>query len=565
VTVQLSGSQYASLVLSYRRIERKQLGDFEYFTRHPERFADEVIGTSTMIDMSEAGFFHGFMPFQIEFMHDFLDPAVPNMFIRCNRGGAKSFLVAYCAVLDIFRHDWLGMKWNIPILAGSDDQALRTYNNYAKKMVLRSPILKKKVKALGHECTFFNSESKLMVLATSNVAVKGERAKLQVIDEICSTPEDVIEDFWGQMITAPAWKCVLSGTPDDPSHISYQWEHDPKFKFKTYHWSAYDCTTDKGGWLTLDTIEQMKLKYRSIYAQRRNILGEWSSYGGSIVGQEFLDEATRDFHITDLPDPNEVEFWIIAGDPARSNHYATIIILGVIGETVYVYKAAGYQNIKEEKLRKLYMKEALVRCHYFGSKAVDRVFMIIEDAPISKALNDNLEMECAKYGISFRKSRFGSDSEKYPAPNVPGVSPSGKMSAGGGTGNPRKKNFKNRFVENMCYYFEQYHIKIPQEFVLLIGQVIAYRWKKQPGKTDDETTGKVQKGNDDFIDALMHGLMRVTQLRRGVGRKMHLAMQDARPENLPGHSISDFVDKKKLKQGHDVGKFLVISRSSNMT
>ena len=530
------------------------MGEFDYFTKYPDRFADEILSLDLMIDMSETHSFSGFMPFQIDFMHDFLDENVPNIFLRCNRGGSKSFLVCYCAILDQYRHDAIGVRWDIPILAGSERQAGEAYRKYARKMVQKSPVLSNFVKVQKRNAIWSKTESRLMIMSASSIDVKGPRAKVQIIDEICSTPEDIIEDYWGEMITAPAWKCVIAGTPDDPGHISYEWEHDPKYQFKTHHWSAYDCTTDKGGWLTLKTIEQMKLKFRSIYAQRRNILGEWSSFGGSVIGQEYIDAATNDFHIDDLPDPTEVETWIIAGDPARSNHYATIITMGVVKSMVYIYHCEGYQNITEQSLRKKYLKEALRRSEFLDEKdVVGRVHLVVEDAPISKALNDNLEVECAKINIMFKKSRFGSDSEKFSAQGG---------GSGPGAGSQRKKMMKNRFVENMCYYFEEYLIKVPQEFSLLIGQMIAYRWMKRPGKTEDQTTGKVQKGNDDFIDALMHGLMRITQTRHLVGRKVHIAMNDTRPLQMPERHLPESVNKKKKAEKEELGTYIFISRTA---
>jgi len=543
MATQMTVAEYEELILQFRTHERAQMGEFDYFTKYPERFADEILGIDLMKDMSEMNEFRGFTSFQIEFMHDFLDADIPNLFLRCNRGGAKSFLICYCAVLDIYRHDCNNHRWDIPILAGSERQAGEAYRKYAKKMIKNSPVLNQLAVPQKRTAIFRRTESQLMILAASQTDVKGPRAKVQIIDEICSTPEDVIEEYWGEMITAPAWKCVIAGTPDDPGHVSYEWEHDPKHDFKTHHWSAYDCLVEKGGWLFPKTVEQMKKKYKSIHAIRRNVLGEWSSYGGSIIRQEDIDAATNDYFIPNLPDPASMEYFVIGSDPARSNHYSTFVTLGIKAGRVYIYNAQGYQNITEKSMRTKILREAERCLNYLGAEDFGPVYVIVEDAPISKALCDNLERECAVIGCSFSRSRFGSASDSFGAKGT------------------KKKLMKNRFVENMCYFFEERLIKIPKDFTLLIGELISLRWKKLAGKTDDFTTGTLKKGKDDFVDALMHGLYKVTRRFRARRKKTtHIVVDDRKPKE---YNVSREMLEKQQKRKEKVGSFVVMVKRSN--
>lgn len=427
--------------------------------------------------------------------------------------------------------------WHSVILSGSSKQAYVSFK-YARKMATMSPILQNMIDDTMTSILFPSTFCEIICLSASDKNVKGPRANVQIIDEVCSTDEQIIEDFWGEMITAQKFKAIVSGTPDDPSHISYRWEHDDSYGYKVHHWSAYDCLTENGGWLTREVVEDMERQYRSIHAIRRNILGEWASYGGSVIPQEYIEAATQNFTEVDLPDLTRLDYVIVCGDPARSGHYSTLITIGIYKNKAYVFRARGWQQIIEKKLRKRYMDEARKYARVLNVMGKSRVIVVLEDVPISKALCDNVEVACSKEGILFRRSRFGSESDNYMA------------------NSQRGRPMKNRFVENLCWFFEDELIKIPLSCVDMIGQLIAFRWKKMPGKTDDLTTGKVKKGDDDYVDALMHGLMEASRYIAYKKRDDKYAISIVSSENK--HNIHKIKEMRAQKK--NIGTFCVIRR-----
>ncbi len=66
------------------------------------------------------------------------------------------------------------------------------------------------------------------------------------------------------------------------------------------------------------------------------------------------------------------------------------------------------------------------------------------------------------------------------------------------------KQNKLNFVDHTVAYFETKTIKIPLSFSPLLDELLIWRWSKN---VDTRGRKMTEKGNDDFIDALMHALM----------------------------------------------------------
>jgi len=470
--------------------ERKLMGDAEYFRTYPERFALEVIGERTMRRISKARKFRGFTEFQVAFIKDFINMDLPKLFLRCGRGGSKSFLIGYCCVLLCYIMDCEDIFYEISILGGSTKQANIPYTRYARAMIEDEHSMISKYCRI--ECTrdkiwFKESNSAISCLAAAGTSTRGPRGDLLVIDEVCSTDENIIEGYWGQMTTSMHFKAVVAGTPDDPSHISYLWDTDPKYGFKTHHWSSFDCLIENGGYMSRKTLEEMKLVYRSKSAQLRELYGEWASYGGAIIDAQLLKQATtlgkRPYYSTDLPPLNEMQYFIVGCDGARNSHFAAINVVGYRAPMSFVCHSEGHQDIQEPELRRHIMQ--LVEYY----RRIGPTMLVIEDATISKTLNDNCEKECVPLGVPFVRSLFGPEGENQQSQFQ-----------------TRVRFRKNNFIDYMCYIFENQKIKIPTDFHQIVHELTIYHWKRVAGKVEGTKQDRPAKTQDDFVDALLHAL-----------------------------------------------------------
>ena len=466
---QLNSESLFRIELEYFSLLRKKTNNDQiFFRQYPEWFGYMVVGRKLLTKMSKSRQFQRFTSFQVDFMLSFNNPKIQKMFVIANRGGAKTWILAYCCVHSAATHD----NYEISLLGGSREQSNKPYA-YAKRIANdeNSGCRDLIVRATNDELEFTNG-SIVHAMAASSTSTRGPRGDVIVVDEITQVPEDILTGFFGQAITSAEFKLVCGGTPDDPGHMSYGWWCSPPtpqchhwvnadVNFDLFHWDAFDCLISNGGWIYPDTLEAMKSLYKSHLDYRREILGLWTSKKGSILKLEDINKACENFNLKDLPDEHELDGVIIAVDGARHSHYSTIVVIGYVGGVAYIMNCGGWQEIAEQELRGKIMRAAR---HYHGIGLP--TWVIIEDAPISKTLIDNARSSCMEEHIHFRTSAFARE--------------------------------KNRFVDNVAEFFETGAIRIPQQYLSLINELFMWRWADN---------GKPEKGNDDFVDALSHGLM----------------------------------------------------------
>lgn len=479
-------------------------GETIFYELYPDYFNYMVLGKDFLARQSKIRKFSFFTDFQVDYQRSFLDPSIYRMGVTANRGGAKSWLMTDCSIIDCTIHP--GME--IAILGGSEKQSKGAYE-YSRAMaedetcgihhLIEKPVTREKIQFKPRllDGTVVESGgyvSKIFNLATAETSVRGPRASKVVFDEVTRIPPDIIDSTLGQAITSPSIKIVWGGTPDDPGHTAHtEWwinkpdnvtlkdgtvkkchhwinyyEPFPRISWHLFHWDAYDCHVDNGGWITEEAIQVLLATYRSFSKRRREIYGKWTSSEGNILKMEDIEASSKNFDMHSLPsDFGLYDGIIVAVDGARHRHYSTIVVVGFKNFQAYVLYAKGWDNIKEPDLRdKIFTVIGILRDG--GSR---NLFVIIEDAPVSTTLIDNVREQCKKYHIRFDVSTF--------------------------------KHNKLKFVDRVTEYFETGMIKIPASLSQLLDELYIWRWAKN---IDNRGRRLPEKGNDDFIDALMHAL-----------------------------------------------------------
>ena len=425
-------------------------GETVFYEYHPEWFGYMVLGREFLSRNSKARRFSFFLPFQVDYQRSFMNPYIYRMGVIANRGGAKSWLNTYCSDVDCSIHP--GME--ISILGGSEKQSKGAYD-YAYEMALdetcgihhlidkkqtTKDVITFKPRRIDGTVASDGIISRIFNQAASEKSVRGPRASKIVLDEVTRIPTDIIESVIGQAITSPSIKLVWGGTPDDPGHIAHtdwwcnppdnvtllngkkvkchHWikyetidHEDPKkslelsnaLSWHLFQWDAYDCHVEKGGWITEYAIQMLKTTYKTFSKRRREIYGKWTSSEGNILKMEDIEYATDDFDARNLPkDLSSYDGFIVSVDGARHRHYSTIVVVGFKNFMAYVIYARGWNHIKEPKFRGHIMK-AVSRLKDRGAR---NMYVILEDAPVSSALIDNVREECKNLHIRFFTSTF---------------------------------------------------------------------------------------------------------------------------------------------------------------
>ena len=492
-------------------------GETVFYETFPEFFGYMVLGRKFLAAQSKSRKFSFFTDFQVDYQRTFIDPSVIRMGKVTNRGGAKSWLDMFCSVMDCTIHPWN----EISIMGGSAKQSVGAYD-YARAMVeagdcgVHHLVNQKEVvndhihfkpRNLFGQLDDNGYTAKIFNQASAETSTRGPRASKIIFDEVTQTKEDVIQSTIGQAITSPDIKIIWGGTPDDPGHMAhtdwwcnppdnvveiggvrhkchhwiYLYEPDPELSWHLFHWDAYDCHVDKGGWMYDRTIRAIKKLYKSLYKRRRELFAEWTSESGTILDindiQLASSKSMREF-------PKRIEDYngvIISVDGARHAHYATILMTGWRLGKAHVLYAKGWQHIKGKDLEN-YIMAQVAYCLDHHVKPI----VIIEEAPVSVELIDNIREKCTRLAVFCDTSTF--------------------------------KHKKNKMVEHVCGYFETGMIQIPAEFIQVINECMMWRW----ADTVDSEGHKVPvKGNDDFIDNLSHALYNDYRLKDKGQDKQH--------------------------------------------
>jgi hypothetical protein len=314
----------------------------------------------------------------------------------------------------------------------------------------------------------------------------------------CNPPDSIVE---------------VGGVKHKCHHWIYYYEPDPELSWHLFHWDAYDCHVDKGGWITDKAIRALIATYKSHSKRRREIYGLWTAEEGNIFKTGDIEAAMRGFNAHDLPlQLSDYDGFVVAVDGARHRHYSTIVIVGFKNLTAYVLYAHGWDEIEEPKMRGFVMSAVAD----LKAKGALNVRVVMEDAPVSSTLIDNTKRECRDQNIRFSTSTF--------------------------------KHNKLGFVDHIVEYFETHKIKLPEQFISLVNELYNYRW----GKNVDTKGRKLpEKEGDDFIDALMHALMSdylvYTNKKKGdaIDKSMH---STSRPEKALADKMVLLSKKRYARQ-----------------
>jgi hypothetical protein len=506
----------------------KEDADCAFYRKNPEWFLYMVLGRKFLAEHSESQQFRFLIPPQVEFLDAGLDNDILKIGAVTNRGGAKSWLLGAESVINCAT----SKRAKESILAGSEKQAMKGAYMYARQMCEESAMYHTLVEDITKEEIKFYSGSVISNFASAETATRGSRATSLKIDEVTQAKEDVIESYLGQAITSPHFKIMWTGTPDKPQHMAHMlwWcnrpenvfdvdgkklkvHHwikahvDPKLKpelnaklsWHLFHWDAYDCHVDNGGWITDEAIEGIKSLYRTIVKQRREIYGLWTNDEGNILNTADVEAAIQK-SAKDLPPIDKFNGIIVSIDGARHSHYSTIVCVGYLGMRAYVFYAKGWEQIKGKD-----MFEKI--CHVVDvikARGGKNVHVIIESAPVSAGLIDDLQTWCVENQVMFQTSAFTHN--------------------------------KPLFVDRVCAYFETQTIEIPREYTQLIDELYTWCWDKNTNQKGEKTPAK---GNDDFIDALMHNLMHDHLVKTMLG-DMKLSAGAVRPEKIYSKFIQAF-------------------------
>lgn len=482
-------------------------GETMFYSKFPDWFGYVVLGRDFLAMQSKSRQFSFFKEFQVDYQRTFMDPFVYRMGVVAARGCAKSWLNMYCGVEECT----IKPGTEISILGGSEKQSKGAYE-YARAMVENEKCgihfliedatkdqITFKPRNLDGTLTNDGLVSKIFNQAASDTSTRGPRATKLVFDEVTQISPDLIESTIGQAITSPEIKIIWGGTPDDPAHMAhtdwwcnppdniisvqtdrgientkchhwmYLYEPDPVLSWHLFHWDVFDCHIDKGGWISEMAIRTLSATYKSRSKRRREMLGIWTAQEGNILKTEDIEAATNGYDVYNLPLRfDEFDGFVVAVDGARHRHYSTIVIIGFKNFVAHVIYARGWTEIEEPKLRKF----IIAAVDDLKRKGGKNIFLVVEEAPISATLIDNLRSWSRDVHVRFYISTF--------------------------------KHNKLNFVDHTVEYFETQAIRIPLSFINLINELEGWQWSKN---RDQKGRKLPEKGDDDFRDALMHGLM----------------------------------------------------------
>lgn len=493
--------------------------DSAFYRDYPEWFGYLMLGKDFLETASKSKQFATFMPFQVDFMDTFIDPDVSQMGVVAARGGAKSWLLEYCSVLDCITVP----QTEISVLAGSEKQSKESFD-YAIQMCThkKSGIGQHYDDLIDRHTTWeidFKNGSSMERFVCSSTSTRGPRATKLVLDEVTQIKSDILEGFLGEATTSPDFKLAWGGTPDDPGHMAHtKWwcnrpdnvvvlpngqkdkchhwinydEEDPDLSWHLFHWDAYDCLIEKGGWMYDKAIRAIKKLYNNIYMQRREIYAEWTSESGSILNAADVELASSRGY-ADFPRKlSEYNGVIISVDGARHSHYSTLMMTGWRAARAYVLAAKGWNHINDDDTKDMdgnVIPGMASHIMSMVSLCLDRgitPIVIIEDAPISNHLIDVVRQKCMELKVLFYTSTF-----------------------------KKKKNF---FVQRVKGYFENGMISIPRELNHVTTECIMWRWSESRNADGFRVP---EKGDDDYIDNLAHALYNDFRLSDKGAKEQH--------------------------------------------
>lgn len=436
-----------------------------YWRANPWLAAWDLIGDESLKHMQAANApeFKEFTPKQKKFMRDFMDPRRTKLAIRCNRGGAKTNIIAICIAL----LEWFVPKEKVTINSGSMEQSQAMYRFF--KTAVSSGILKRMVVGTPLRTkTQFLHGGVVEALAASDTQSRSKRPDTLIYDEAVLVNQHNIFDALGGVWTSQDLKIVFSSTPNKMNHMFYRIQQgccdiddkDPakdylsKSGYHVHHWTCYDCP-----WIPERNIKEAEEAYdRNMF--RIEMLGEFGSASGTVFDAETIALAIRDSMPEILmKDPKAVLKELAFGVDWGFSHPGVVTVGGVDEKGVlHIIYSISRKGLAREWIDKYIPNLA-------GKYDPYVMYLDAENAGENKDLADKLP-DIGTRRISFAK-------------------------------------YKGRMISALRSRLEKGTIVIYRgigDNDKCLEQLYAYEWMENE---EGIVTEKPEKGNDDSVDSLM--------------------------------------------------------------
>lgn len=405
--------------------------------------------------------------------------AGPNIIMKAPRGGGKSKMLGslgFC--LFFFR----GLK--VIDMGGALAQAKVVYNYFTAIIFSNPLILKSLPKDPMMEFTVGSDDNYFSCVAASPKAVRGPHPDVLMADEVCETPDELIDSALPMVDTSQTPIRILTSTFHKVFGIFQEiWDRADELGYKRYSWDIFDVvktfdpsiwddkelnryisdfdklkalakgrTGDPDGWIPIQNIINAWRSKRSLDWFLTEYMGERPSASGLVIKPEDIDVATFD-------NEKEIEYNFIKGaevvgglDWGFSSMTAWVPLMNHKDAVkVQVGLRTYSQTESEEIIKDICDDVAYFGIHYIYADSAGK----FENAALQKELNTR-RLSCKVIEVVFSKE-------------------------------------KETMLGNYRAHFERAKMRIPKIYTTAIWQHKRYRYI--PG------TNKVQKKDDHIPDA----------------------------------------------------------------
>jgi len=244
-------------------------------------------------------------PDQASFLNIWAELDVIDLQIMAARGTGKSQSIAAGTVWSMVFLPTVFGDYMTRVLAGSGDQAKRTYN-YIRNFIIRSPRVSKLASFYPKSIyAALKNGSSCQVYKLSKAQVHGEHMELFIIDEACDAERreggEIVSSAMQAVSSTKHGRRVLGSTPYFAFGVfAERWNNAQNLGIATFQWTA---EVGKRTWMTL---ERQELEWnRAVKDPTVNIGVEWLGQFGQAVGQvhnpQWVDRAVQPYTRTRTP------------------------------------------------------------------------------------------------------------------------------------------------------------------------------------------------------------------------------------------------------------------------
>lgn len=359
-----------------------------------ESYLKELANNGVLEELGQAhSQFTDLTDLQIQFIADFVDVNIPEMFAICARGGSKTMLAAIGAIYLMLKYP----KFQVKCFAGSLEQ-LDKLTAYTKTIIncfssfLESEPTKKEVKLLN------GSVFKRFV--STQTGSRGDRADLIIFDESVLITKDVFDSAPGQLSASVfalfrALTTPLTDSKDEGR--SKQRCDDPNTK--VWNWTWQDCP-----WTNVEHIkrEQRRLSHSAFNAE---YMGIWGAEVGAVYDAQEIDIAT--ISRSELPSLDG-RFNVRVGVDFGITDHESYAVKGFLSEgydkegapshILYIYDSQKWTRDDRQHVGKM-MTELV-------AFSLNVQLLVVEDETFQLYINDELERQMKTLNKELRRSKF---------------------------------------------------------------------------------------------------------------------------------------------------------------